>query len=153
MGLELNTLVKTTHNKYAGVIRIFLGGMFLTTGIMKLTIPLLAAAFAGQLQSAGIPFHEFNIWFVPVFEVFVGVLLFIGLMSRLGALVAIGLMVVATYVHVVVDDPSLFPLQPEQPIIPIVVIVLSGIMIASFNDRMNGRFCLTRQEHEGFSCA
>ena len=35
-------------------------------------------------------------------------------------------MVVATYVHLVVDDPSLFPLQPEEPIIPAVVVFLSA---------------------------
>ena len=27
--------------------------------------------------------------------------------------------------HLVVDDPSLFPLQPEEPIIPAVVMILS----------------------------
>ena len=36
-----------------------------------------------------------------------------------------GIMVVATYVHVVVDDASLFPLQPSDPLIPLTVIVLS----------------------------
>ena len=34
-------------------------------------------------------------------------------------------MVVATYVHLVVTDPSLFPLQPTEPIIPAVVMILS----------------------------
>jgi uncharacterized membrane protein YphA (DoxX/SURF4 family) len=68
-------------------------------------------------------------WFVPSMEMFVGVLLSAGLMSRLGALVVIGLMAVATYVHLVVDDPTLFPLQPELPIVPIVVIVLSVYLL------------------------
>ena len=31
-------------------------------------------------------------------------------------------MIVATYVHVVVDDPSLFRLQPSEPVIPIAVV-------------------------------
>ena len=35
-------------------------------------------------------------------------------------------MAVATYIHPVVNDPSLFSLQPEEPIIPAVVIVISG---------------------------
>ncbi len=34
-------------------------------------------------------------------------------------------MIVGTYVHLVVDDPSLFPLQPEEPIIPAGVMILS----------------------------
>jgi 3-hydroxymyristoyl/3-hydroxydecanoyl-(acyl carrier protein) dehydratase len=38
-------------------------------------------------------------------------------------------MIVATYVHVVVNDPSLFPLQPEEPIIPAVVMILSVYML------------------------
>ena len=36
----------------------------------------------------------------------------------------IGIMAVATYVHLVVDDPSLFPLQPSEPIIPSIVIAM-----------------------------
>ncbi len=33
-------------------------------------------------------------------------------------------MLVATYVHLVVDDSALFPLQPTEPIIPIGVIAI-----------------------------
>ncbi len=33
-----------------------------------------------------------------------------------------GIMAVATYVHVIVNDPSLFLLQPSEPIIPLLVI-------------------------------
>ena len=35
----------------------------------------------------------------------------------------------ATYVHVVVDDPGVFPLQPNAPIIPVVV---TGLTIYVF---------------------
>jgi hypothetical protein len=38
--------------------------------------------------------------------------------------VVIGIMAVAIYVHVVVEDPSLFPLQPSEPILPLAVIAL-----------------------------
>jgi hypothetical protein len=38
-------------------------------------------------------------------------------------------MIVATYVHVVVDDPSVFPLQPEEPIIPAVVMILAAYLL------------------------
>ncbi len=54
-----------------------------------------------------------------------GAVLVVGLFVRPAALVVIGIMVVATYVHLVVDDPSLFPLQPSEPIIPLIVIVIS----------------------------
>ena len=45
-----------------------------------------------------------------------------GFFSRVGSLVVIMMMIVATYVHLAVNDPSLFPLQPEKPIIPLVLI-------------------------------
>jgi len=129
MDLDLKTISQTTNNKLAGVIRIMLGGMFLMTGLMKLLVPSLGIAFAGQLQAANIPFPEFNIWFVPIAEILLGAILTAGMISRLAALAGISLMTVALYVHLVVDDPTLFPLQPELPIIPIMVIVLSIYLI------------------------
>jgi len=106
-----------------------LGLMFVMTGVMKLVVPSLAIAFAEQLKAASVPFHSFNLWSVPVVEIFVGVFLLAGLVTRLGALVVIGLMAAATYVHLVVDDLSVFPLQPDLPIIPIAVIVLSVYLL------------------------
>ncbi len=35
------------------------------------------------------------------------------------------MMLGATCVHLVMDDPSVFPLQPNAPIVPVVVIVLT----------------------------
>ena len=105
-------------------VRILLGVLFLATGVMKFAVPELRAAFSGQLIAAGIPFHALNMWVVPAVEIGLGALLLAGLLSRLASLAAIAIMVVATYVHLVVDDPTLFPLQPEEPIIPIIVIVL-----------------------------
>jgi uncharacterized membrane protein YphA (DoxX/SURF4 family) len=52
-------------------------------------------------------------------------LLTVGLFLRPAVLAVMGIMVTATYVHVVVDDPSLFPLQPSEPIIPLIVIALT----------------------------
>ena len=62
---------------------------------------------------------------MPVLELFLGVVLAAGGFVRPAVAVVMGIMVVATYVHVVVDDASLFPLQPSEPIIPLTVIVLS----------------------------
>ena len=50
-------------------------------------------------------------------------------MRGLAGMVVVGIMIVATYVHVVVDDPSLFPLQPTEPIIPIGVVVLTAYLL------------------------
>ena len=97
--------------------------IFLMTGPMKLLVPRLAEAWSGQLIAAQLPFYELTRWTVPFLELFLGVVLAIGLFVRPASLVVIGIMVVATYVHIVVDDPSLFPLQPSEPIIPILIIV------------------------------
>ncbi|MCL4267740.1 MAG: DoxX family protein [Anaerolineae bacterium] len=112
----------TRHDKILGSVRIALGILFLMTGLMKLFVPELRAAFSGQLTAADIPFHSLNMWIVPLVETAVGLLLLYGLFSRIGVLIVIGLMLVATYVHLVVSDPALFPLQPTEPIIPIMAI-------------------------------
>ncbi len=49
-------------------------------------------------------------------EVGVGAVLLLGYYTRIATLLLVyPIMIVATYVHLVVDDPSLFPLQPEEP--------------------------------------
>jgi uncharacterized membrane protein YphA (DoxX/SURF4 family) len=80
------------------------------TGVMKLVVPILAEAWSGQ-------------------EIGVGVALMLGLFARLAGLIVIGIMVVATYVHLVVDDPSLFPLQPSEPIVPVAVMVMTAYVV------------------------
>ena len=120
----LTKLRQTRASNSAAAIRILLGLLLLSTGVMKFAVPGLRAAFSGQLSAAGIPFHSLNMWVVPAAEIGVGVLFILGFMSRLASLCAIVIMVVASYVHLVVDDPTLFPLQPEEPLIPTIAIVL-----------------------------
>ena len=120
----LARLRQTRASYSAGAIRIFLGLLFLSTGVMKFAVPDLRSAFSGQLAAADIPFHTLNMWVVPAAEIGIGVLFILGFVSRLAGVSAIGTMVVATYVHLVVDDPTLFPLQPEEPIIPAVAMAL-----------------------------
>ena len=112
-------------DRVAGWTRVALGVLFIMTGVMKLVVPSLGAAFAGQLAAGNIPFQELNRWVVPFIEVGVGGALLIGFQTRIATLFVISIMIVGTYVHLVADDPSLFPLQPEEPIIPIVVMILS----------------------------
>ena len=99
------------------------------TGAMKLFVPLLATAWAGQLEAANIPLRELNIWLVPIIELAVGLALYVGFYTRILSLLVINIMVVATYVHLVVHDPTLFPLQPTQPVIPVVVVILSVYLL------------------------
>ena len=103
--------------------------LFLMTGTMKLLVPMLAEAWSGQLLAAELPFYSLNRWAVPFAEIGLGIVLAIGFFARPAALVVIGMMLVATYVHLVVDDPSLFPLQPSEPIIPLIVIAMAAYIL------------------------
>ncbi len=115
----------TRDDRLATGARTVLGVLFVMSGVMKLAVPTLGAAFAGQLAGANIPLEDLNRWMVPFVEVGVGAVLLLGYYTRIATLLVYPIMIVATYVHLVVDDPSLFPLQPEQPIIPAVVMVLA----------------------------
>ena len=123
--IPLNTICKTSDEKLAGTIRLFLAVLFAMTGAMKLLVPTLAEAWSGQLIAANIPFYTLSRWSMPFVEMAVGAALAVGAFARPTVVVVIGIMVVATYVHLVVDDPSLFPLQPSEPVIPLIVIALS----------------------------
>lgn len=124
MGALLSRIRHTGRSRVVGLCRALLGLIFLSTGVMKFAVPSLRDAFAGQLTEAGLPFHSVNMWLVPPVEVVLGGMLIVGLFGRVASLVAIVMMIVATYVHLVVHNPELFPLQPEAPIIPLVIIVL-----------------------------
>jgi uncharacterized membrane protein YphA (DoxX/SURF4 family) len=99
------------------------------TGAMKLAVPMLADAWSGQLLAAGLPFYELTRWTVPFLEMGVGVMLLLGLFARLAGVVVIGIMTVAAWVHVAVDDSSLFPLQPSEPIVPAAMMGMAAYVV------------------------
>ena len=115
---------QTTSDKLGGVLRVIVGMIFLMAGILKIVVPSLGEAFSGQLTAANIPLQAFVQFTFPVAETVLGILLLIGFHARLSALVAAASMVVATYVHIVINDPSLFPLQPVEPIGPLMLIAM-----------------------------
>ena len=112
-------------NAALGITRIFIGALILMTGIMKFTVPMLRTAWSGQLRLARLPFYKLTFWWFPVAELVVGTLLILGVWTRPAAAVVLLMMLGATYVHIVINDPSVFPLQPNAPIIPVVVIGLT----------------------------
>jgi len=130
--------MRTLDDKLTGGLRILLGLLFVMTGVMKLAVPMLAEAWSGQLLAAQLPLYEVNVRLVPFVEIAVGAALLAGVYTRLASVVVIAIMLVATYVHVVVDDASLFPLQPSQPVIPLVVIAMS-VYLVSKGGRPGGR--------------
>ena len=126
---NLNSLRNTNSVAILGVNRIFLGVMFFATGIMKYTFPMLWEAWSGQLTNANIPLYSLTLYLVPVIEMTIGLLLLIGFYSRIAAMIVLPLMTVATYVHLIVGDPTLFPLQPKEPIIPILAILMAAYVV------------------------
>jgi len=124
-------LRKTSDSKFPGVIRIILGMIFFMTGVMKLFIPMFTEAWMGQLVHAGIPFITFNFWFVPIMGTVLGFLLLRGTYSRIASMAIIPIMLAAFYVHIAVDDPTLFPLQPKLPIVPVIVMNMAVVILIS----------------------
>ena len=125
----MRNLRQTSPTKFVGIIRIMLGIIFIMTGTMKLTLADFGAAWSIQLIEAEIPFYTLNYWFVPVFEIFLGIILLVGYYSRIGALMVLPVMLVAIYVHLTVNNPAAFPAQPQEPYIPIGVIIMALIVI------------------------
>ncbi len=120
---------RTSDDSFAGAIRMALGVLFLMTGVMKLAVPMLADAFSGQLVASGIPMIWLAVWAVPIIEIGAGLVLLIGAFTRVVAVVIMGIMSVAAYVHMVVDDPSMFPLQPNEPVVPLVVMAMATYLV------------------------
>lgn len=127
--MTLARIRSTSHNKLAAGLRLAVAVLFLMTGAMKLLVPRLADAWSAQLVAANIPLYTISRWSVPFIEIAVGLALAVGVVVRLAGVVVIGIMMVATYVHLVVDDPSLFPLQPSAPVIPLVVIAVAAYLV------------------------
>ncbi len=112
-----------------GTARVFIGALILMTGVMKITVPLLRNAWSRQLRQARLPFYNLTFWVTPVVELTVGTLLVFGVLTRPSAVVVFLMMLGAIYVHVVIDDPSVFPLQPNAPIVPVVVLLLTVFVL------------------------
>jgi putative oxidoreductase len=127
--MSLHKLRETRAERLVAVTRIILGVLFVMTGLMKLLVPMLAEAWSGQLLTAGLPFYLVTRWTIPFVEIGVGIVLLVGLFARLAALAVMAMMAVATYVHVVVNDPALFPLQPSAPVIPVTIMVLTAYVV------------------------
>ena len=123
--MKINGIRRTTGNKVAGGIRLLLAVLYFLAGVVKIVVPDLRDAFSGQLAAAGLPLEELILHLFPVFEAALGIVLLVGFFTRISAAASVLTMLVATWVHLAVEDPSLFPLQPVEPIGPAVFVVMS----------------------------
>ena len=103
----MQRLRRTSNHRVAGIVCLLLGVLFVMTGLMKLAVPILALAWSGQLLAAGVPLYSLVRWTIPFAEMLVGVMLMAGAVARVASLLAIGIMIPATYVHVVVEPVTL----------------------------------------------
>jgi uncharacterized membrane protein YphA (DoxX/SURF4 family) len=125
----MNSKRNTVQNKFVGIIRIMLGIIFIMTGVMKLTMAEYGAAWSIQLIEAEIPLYTFNYWFVPIFELILGLFLLVGYHTRFSAVLVLPVMLVAIYVHLTVTNPGAFPSQPQEPYMPIAIIMMAILII------------------------
>jgi len=88
-------------------------------------------AWGAQLDQAQLPLRDLTYHAFPVVEIGVGAMPALGRFPRLGALAVVSMMAGATYVHLVVEDADVFPLQTKQPVIPLGVIGLSLYLLAN----------------------
>ena len=129
MELSIAQIRKADNHLVAGVVRIFLGVVFLASGYMKISDLTLWEAWSAQLSQAYIPFYELTRQVVPFIEMLTGAMLLVGFFTRIWLLVVIAIMIAASYVHIVVDDPNLFPLQPHEPVVPLAILALAGYVL------------------------
>jgi uncharacterized membrane protein YphA (DoxX/SURF4 family) len=120
---------QTSPSKFVGIVRILLGILFIMTGLMKLFMDDYGEAWSIQLIEAEIPLYTFNYWFVPILETILGLFLLLGHHSRISALFLLPVMLLAVYVHLTVTDPEAFPSQPQEPYMPIAVIIMALFVI------------------------
>jgi uncharacterized membrane protein YphA (DoxX/SURF4 family) len=116
---------ETKDSKLIGSARIMLGIIFLMTGVMKLAFSRFGAAWSIQLVEAEIPLYGFVVWFIPVIEIGIGIVLLSGYFTRIGALIVLPIMLVGIYVHLTVSNPGAFPAQPQLPIVPVMVLAMA----------------------------
>lgn len=75
------------------LIRLIVGTIFLSEGLQKFLFP--AARGVGRFVKIGLPSPEFLSYFVASFEVFCGILILLGLATRLASIPLMTIMLVA----------------------------------------------------------
>ncbi|TVR78546.1 MAG: DoxX family protein [Chitinophagaceae bacterium] len=95
MSSYINKLLMTDNNRATILIRFVVGLVFFSEGIQKLIYPALRGG--GRFERIGIPFPEFNGYFVAGAEIIFGLMILIGLFTRFAAVPLIIIMLVALF--------------------------------------------------------
>ncbi|OGS71496.1 MAG: DoxX family protein [Flavobacteria bacterium RIFCSPLOWO2_12_FULL_31_7] len=86
-------IISTDNSKTTIIIRFIVGAVFLSEGIQKFLFPVIRGA--GRFEKIGLPSPEFLGSFVGIFEILCGVLIILGLLTRLASIPLIIIMLVA----------------------------------------------------------
>ena len=125
---EFQDVIVGSSTAFISAARVLLGLFVLGTGVITFFVPDFKVAFIAQLTAANIPLQRLTLFVIPTLEGVVGLLLIGGGLIRLASLVCILITALLTYLHLVVTEPTLYPLQFGLPLIPIVALVLSGFL-------------------------
>ena len=86
-------IIQTDNSKTTIIIRLIVGIVFLSEGIQKFLFPIVRGA--GRFEKIGLPSPELLGSFVGTFEILCGILILIGLFSRLASIPTFIIMIVA----------------------------------------------------------
>lgn len=89
----LKKIIQTDLSKTTILIRLTVGAVFLSEGIQKFLFPAIRGA--GRFEKIGLPSPEFLGSFVGAFEILCGILILLGLLTRLASVPLIVIMLVA----------------------------------------------------------
>jgi uncharacterized membrane protein YphA (DoxX/SURF4 family) len=127
-----NAITKTTDNKLLIIPRILAGLPMLVFGVLHFVKP---DHFREIMIASGIPMVDVNLYAAPTALVIGGVLLLIGLFTRVGGLLGIATMAVAIYSTVILsgmavgDLPGGFTEIPKVPPLPLPVVVTVASLV------------------------
>jgi len=91
----IKKIAKTDNSATTLLIRLMVGVVFLSEGIQKFLFPAIRGA--GRFEKIGLPEPEFLGTFVGSFEILSGILIIMGLFTRLAAIPTLIIMLVAIY--------------------------------------------------------
>ncbi len=93
--LPARRLISTSAPAVVILVRLMVGGVFLSEGIQKFLFP--ASVGAGRFAKIGFSAPEFTAHFVAVFEITCGALILVGLLNRLAVIPTTVIMLVAIW--------------------------------------------------------
>lgn len=119
--MNSKTITATTDSKLPFAARLIAGIPLLSIGIQHATG---MAPMEPILIGSGIPMPALNATVAPIFEILASLLLLSGFFARLGGLITLGAMSMATYAHIVFDWAD------EPPIaLPIIIFICAAFIV------------------------